>query len=416
MYSKVFAKCIAKRVMSFLNETLVLCVNQFGFRHGLSTIDAVIEYSEYLYDNIENRRHTLGLFIDYSKAFDTVNHNILLAKLDMYGFRGITLRLFRSYLEDRTQCVRIGNYYSDCSSLLTGVPQGSVLGPLLFLCYINDFPNVSPIFKTVLFADDTTVSVSGPDFVELCGVINSELVRITDWSNANKLALNADKTAALIFSNRPHDIDLNCKVRMNNTDVEYFDSHKFLGLTLDTKLKFRGHISSICGKLSKAVGIIYRVSEFLPQKSLIGLYYSLFYPYLTYCNELWGGTYGVHLNTVEMLQKRVVRVVTHSEFLAHTGGLFYSTGILKAKDLHVYLLLIYLFKNREKFSFPSSSYSTRYPNNPILNSHRLTLTEHSVHYSAAKAWHSLPAHLKDIQSLRSFKKTLKSYFLDMYVQ
>jgi len=414
LYSKIIEKCMARRLMSFFDLYSILSRNQFGFRKGLSTVDAVIDYSEYICNAIEERNHVIGVFIDYSKAFDTVNHTLLLSKLELYGIRDVALRLFESYLEGRSQCVKVGNVYSSDAALPTGVPQGSVLGPILFLTYINDFPNISPALKTILFADDTTVSVAGSDFVELCDHLNLEMQKIIQWSDANRLALNASKTSALVFSNRLHDVNFDHKPNLNGVDVNYVECHKFLGLNFDNKLKFRDHITFVCNKLSKSVGIMRRVSECLPQKSLIGLYYSLFYPYLTYCNVLWGGTYDVHLNTVEMLQKRVVRIITGSEYLAHTDELFYSTGILKVRDLHSYLLLLYFFRNRENFDRNTSAYMTRNSNDPVLRVHRLTLTEHSVHYAASKLWLSLPTHIKSINSYDTFKTVLKSLYVGKY--
>lgn len=415
VFSKIFEKCIAKRLISFFERCSILCKNQYGFRRELSTVDAIIECSEFICANIEQHKHVISVFIDYSKAFDTINHEILLDKLELYGIRDVALSLFRSYLSGRRQCVRVGESLSGYNHLTVGVPQGSVLGPILFITYINDFPKVSPALNSVLFADDTTVSAAHLNFVDLCNFVNVELVKINEWSKANKLFLNSSKTAAMIFSNRPHDVDIRCELKIDDICISYLDDCKFLGLSLDTDLKFKNHIAAVCNKLSKIVGILFRVSRYLSRKSLVCLYYALFYPYLTYCNVLWGGTCGVYLNTVEMLQKRAIRVVTHSEFLAHTDPLFHTTGILKICDIHKYLLMLYFFKNRDKFEYPSSEYSTRYSSDPILIMHRLTLTERTVHYSAAKLWRSLPVHLKNIQSYNSFKSSLKAYYLDKYI-
>ena len=237
---------------------------------------------------------------------------------------------------------------------------------------------------------------------------------MTTWSHANKLALNTDKTAALIFSNRLPYVNFNTRLRLNSVDVDYLGCHKFLGLNLDSELKFKSHIEFVSSKLSKSVGIIYKVSKLLSQKSLINLYYSLFYPYLSYCNILWCGTYNVHLNTVEMLQKKVIRIITGSEYLAHTNDLFLKAKILKLSDLHEYLLLLYFFKNKNKFSYSDGHYWTRHSGDPIITRHRLTLTEHSVHYSATRLWRNLPSHIKNITSYGSFKSILKAHILRSY--
>ena len=223
LFSKVIEKCVARRLESFMSRFSVMCSNQYGFRKGLSTIDAIVNYSEYICRNLEEHNHVIGVFIDYSKAFDTVNHRILLSKLEAYGVRGVTLNWLRSYLDGRRQCVRVGNSYSDYKSVSIGVPQGSVLGPLLFTLYVNDFANISRNLKTVLFADDTTVSAAGPNFGELCFVLNTELEAVNSWSISNRLSLNTEKTGAVLFSNRFHDVDPEIMIFMNGVELTFLE-------------------------------------------------------------------------------------------------------------------------------------------------------------------------------------------------
>ena len=415
LFSKIYERCIANRVLCFVTRFSLISKEQFGFRKGLSTVDAMIDYSAYICRELEKRNHIVGVFIDYCKAFDTVKHDILLAKLEAYGIRGIALKWFASYLGNRVQRVRIGQSYSDYQNVNVGVPQGSVLGPLLFIFYVNDLPNVSASLKSILFADDTTVSSSGYIFSDLCSTVNDELESVHRWSVSNRLSLNSDKTAALIFTNRRNDEIANDCLVVNGTNINVLECVKFLGVHLDNRLTFKNHINAVCGKLSKVVGILYKLKECLSPKSLINMYYNLFYPYLTYGNVLWGGTYGTHLNTIEMLQKRAIRIITGSEYLSHTEPLFLQTSILKFEDLHKYLLLLYYFKHKCDFQPSNVNYSTRYGGEPILYAHRLTLTEHSVLYSAARLWRSLSEDLKNINSYAVFKKKLKLHYLSQYV-
>ena len=413
--SKIIEKCVVKRLLSFTDRFSIFCRNQFGFMRGLSTTDAIIDLTEFIYGNLESKNHTIGVFIDYSKAFDTVNHDILLRKLEMYGIRGLVHDWFRSYLNNRTISVKIKNTMSENFDLRIGIPQGSVLGPILFVLYVNEFPNISPSLKTVLFADDTTVSMSGPDFPELCEGMNAELEKILRWSVSNRLALNSQKTGAVVFSNRLHDDDRAMFLTIDNANVCFLDDIKFLGITLDNKLKFKEHISNVCLKLSKAVGIMFRLKNFLPQKSLIGLYYNFVYPYLLYGNIVWAGTYSTHLHTIEMIQKKVIRIVTGSDYLEHTQPLFHKTEILKFDDLHRFLLLLYFYKNRDGFSVSNHSYNTRHHNDPLIEIHRLTSTEQSVRFSAVKAWLSIPTEIKNIATFNRFKFVLKKYFVNNYM-
>ena len=414
LFSKIVEKCIKSRLEKFLNNNSLLSSTQYGFRRKLSTLDAIVSFSQYIVDNLEQFKHVIGIFIDYAKAFDTVNHEILLMKLEAYGIRGKCLSLMKSYLQNRLQYVKIGDSISNKLLLTSGVPQGSVLGPILFILYVNDFSNISTAVNTIQFADDTTVLASGADFEELYNLLSGEIVNIVKWSNCNRLALNAGKTSALIFTNRLHGVNLELLPKIDDVSVEYCNVVKFLGVEVDNKLKFKEHIKYIHKKLSRVIGVMYKVSKYLPLKAMIGLYYSLFYPYILYCNEIWGCTYSVHLNDIELLQKRVVRIITGSDFLANTGPLFYSTGILKIKDVNKFLLALYMRKNLDNFRNINSVYQTRNAIEPLIRNHRLTITEHSVYYSACRLWRELPNNLKCIDSLLSFKTELKKYFIHQY--
>ena len=192
-FSKILEKCIAVRLVGFLDDFSVLNPDQFGFRRGLSTSDALLDYMEFLYKNIDEKKHVISVFIDFSKAFDTVKHDILLSKLEMYGIRGVANDWFRSYLTGRSQRVRVGSCISEEKLIINGVPQGSVLGPILFLLYVNELPNIFPELKATLFADDTTLSAAQADIGNLVRTIDVGLDKFTAWAFANRLALNAQK-------------------------------------------------------------------------------------------------------------------------------------------------------------------------------------------------------------------------------
>lgn len=409
-------KCVANRITTYLERASILSDSQYGFKKGVSTVDAFLDYSEFLYQCLDEKKHVVSVFADFSKAFDTVNHNILLTKLKCYGISVTALNWFKSYLHNRKQCVRIGSVNSQYLNITGGVPQGSVLGPILFLLYINDLPRVTPLLKTILFADDTTLSASHSDFHNLVTTLNLELSNFSTWTKANRLSLNTDKTSSMLFSNRISLENADSVVSLNNTNISFLHSSKFLGVTVDSRLRFNEQISSLCCKLSKTVGIFYKLSFYLPKSSLIRLYYSLFYPYVIYCNLIWGGAYNVHLNILEMLQKKIIRIVTRSEFLAHTDPLFYETKILKIADVHKFLLAIYVYKKFSKFTFPNHAYETRISVDPSLNYHRLTLSRQSLSYAGPNIWNNIPLHIKTSPSLPIFRKRLKFYFLSQYAR
>ena len=167
--------------MDFLTKNSIITPHQFGFERGKLTLDALLNLTDFIYDAMNNRKHTIGIFIDLKKAFDTVDVGILCSKLHHYGVRGLPLAWFRSYLSERTQVTRVRGSESEIGAVGIGVPQGSILGPLLFLIYINDLPNVSNSIKSILFADDTTFLSSSSEFGDVCTVFSQELVNISKW-------------------------------------------------------------------------------------------------------------------------------------------------------------------------------------------------------------------------------------------
>ena len=214
--------------------------------------------------------------------------------------------MITDYLRDRRQCVRLGNVSSAFRTVNIGVPQGSILGPLLFLYYVNDLPNVSKLLSCVLFADDTTLYASGNHVPSLINMFNDELVCVSRWMKANVLSLNVGKTFAMMFSKR-HNIDtVDCQLLLDGSVVQFECHGKFLGVIIDNKLNHKQHIHLICKKVSKSIGIFYRLRNIFPQCILINLYYALIYPYFLYCIVIWGGASASSLDPVKKLQKRLL--------------------------------------------------------------------------------------------------------------
>jgi hypothetical protein len=392
--SKIFERAMYSRLIKFIDKHSLISNCQFGFRKGKSTAEAVLRFVNYIYDSLNCKKHSLSIFIDLKKAYDTVNHTILLNKLQRYGIRGLPQSWFKSYLSDRKQNVKIGISHSSVRTVKFGVPQGSILAPLLFLVYINDLPALSKLFSCILFADDTTLSLCDESYLNLITTTNTELEKINQWTVSNRLSLNINKTAAMIFSNRPHDQhELN--ILLNNEKVTVYPHFKFLGIDIDNKLKFNYHITSICNKLSKSIGIIYKLKQCLPPEAIKNLYYNFVYPYILYCNIVWGGTYDAHLQPLILLQKRIVRLISDETYLAHTNPLFNQNKILKLADIHNYTLALHVFKSVQSGTVVNEyhDYNTRQTNDrrPIFQ--RLTLSQHSPSYTAPHVWNSLPENI-----------------------
>ena len=243
---------------------------------------------------------------------------------------------------------------------------------------------------------------------------NHELKRFEEWNIANRLSLNISKTNAMLFSNRNNTIE-DHRIYYGGQNIGFVESVVFLGLRLDGKLKFDAHITHVCSKIAKCVGIMYRIRELVPARILRQLYYALIYPYIIYCNPIWSKTYQIHLKPLEVLQKRAVRIITGSEYLAHTNPLFIQTKILKLSDVSLYCINLHVFKNIDDYNSQSDhGYNTRGVSNLRSEFRRLTSTQRSLGFIGPKCWNDLPIELKMLNKVSTFRFKLKNYLLSKY--
>ena len=293
-FSKLMEKIVSKQILRFLHINDILYKHQYGFRPRHNTSHPVLHLSEKIYSALNQKpsAKTLAIFIDLKKAFDTVDHNILLNKMEHYGIRNVANTWFQNYLDSREQFVIINGTESERKKIVCGVPQGSVLWPLLFLIFINDLPNASE-FLTLLFADDTTFLISGVNIDDLFQLANCELEKSSVWFTSNKLTLNVKKTKYMIFSDQNLTTNLN-QLHIGNQSIEQVGTKckeqyfKFVGHVIDDKLSWEGHVQHITKKLASANFGINSSKNFLPLKIRKTLYFSLFESHLNFGNILWG--------------------------------------------------------------------------------------------------------------------------------
>ena len=271
--SKIFEKCMTKRIISYFDRFSLFSKSQFGFLSGKSTVDALIDLTENIFNSLDNREHHISILIDLKRAFDTVNHKLLLGKLERYGIRDLPLQWLKSYLSNRESYVGMGPASSRKVVSNIGVPQGSTIGPVLFLIYINDLPACCPRLSTTLFADDTTISYSHKNSNDLISIVNYELNLVKEWINANRLTLNVGKTECILFSNRNLE-PIHNHVTLDNTSLSFSSKCKFLGVILDTKLNYSNHIDQVLGRLTNSARILYNIKNYLPLKSRLNLYFA----------------------------------------------------------------------------------------------------------------------------------------------
>ena len=288
VFSKILERIMHVRLVNYFEKYKILYDLQFGFRKGHSTQLALSYLINKLVSSYENNNYVLGLFLDFSKAFDMVNHDILLQKLEYYGVRGIGLKWMKNYLSNRYQYVYYNGVKSEMGSISCGVPQGSILGPLLFLVYINDIANVTNDCQLILYADDTNMFVTGKDIDVMIAHMNDVMKTLVQWLNVNRLVLNVSKTHYVVFSPGNKVIIPNTDLRINNEVIQQRYTTSFLGVILDDKLSWKHHIQSVKIKISKNIGILHKCRKKFSLSTMKSLYYSFIYSYLSYCVELWG--------------------------------------------------------------------------------------------------------------------------------
>ena len=425
--SKLLEKLIYARINKHLTLNDVLCDNQFGFRAGMSTYMPLVILQDKITSAFENNSIMCGIYLDLRKAFDTVNIGILLGKLHKYGIRHNAYNMLKSYLNERTQCVQIEDARSALLPITIGVPQGSILGPLLFILYINDFPLVcGQHITTLLYADDTAIFIEGKNENQLQRTLNTLMPKVADWFVSNQLSLNTDKTCYQMYTHKRLDVEVS--VIIDGAEIIRANTVKYLGVFIDEDLKWKTHIAKLQTVLSRNVGIMCKVRYFLSSKHLLLLYNSLFLSHVNYCCFIYSNTYSTNINEVEKLQKRAVRIVDGQARLAHTAPIFKKLKLLRLIDIgHQQMLLLLHRKLQDNlptlidqlFILAQPSRTTRAVKHfEELFTYKVYKT-HTVSWAGPRLWNkTIGPMFPLIQMVPSskymIKKLSKSYFLNQY--
>lgn len=349
VFSKIFEGVINSRLDKFFSKHNVLNKCQYGFQKSKSAEQALVEVKDKIINNIENRLYTLGLFLDFRKAFDTIQHDILLIKLQMYGIRGVAFTLIKNYLQNRMQYVYINNNSSNTLKIKYGVPQGSILGPLLFLLYVNDITNILGSPDLVMYADDTNAFFASASKPALESMANKYLDNLSVWLQKNKLQLNVKKTNYIIFAPINRCEDTKVTIYFENKIIEEVTEQKFLGVWFNRELSWNTHVNKLSSELSRVIGCIYKIRNLIPLWLKKNIYYALFYSKLCYCILVWGTTSATNYNRLIILQKKMLRLFENYEGKPQdlsTEPLFNKYGLLKVNQIYCFKLLQIIHTNK----------------------------------------------------------------------
>jgi hypothetical protein len=441
-FSKILEKIVATSLFNHLDLNDLLFIHQYGFQRGKSTEHNLIHITNYIGQALNDGNWCIGVFLDLKKAFDTVQHDILLSKLPKFGITGNILEWFKSYLSGRKQCVDINGTLSDLKDILMSVLQGSSLGPILFLCFINDI-HFSTNLDLFLFADDSNALAQHPNLHDLVSYVNVELQKLATWFKANKMVINAEKTKYMIFHTKNRRIDMqNLEVFFNFNDVGSIENpslkfnltrvhnggskdnqtYKMLGVLFDEHLSFNAHVTYMQNKIAKSLFILNRAKNFITPSALKLLYFSLIHSHLTYCPIIYSIANKFNLNKLMVQQKKAVRIISDVPYNEHTAPLFINHGILRLDLLITHAKLI--FMHSIKYQYCPKSFRNTFVTNPpdempyelrnvddfIMPRARIELLKRIPIFTLPLEWNN-SGDLRYYQNKTTFKITLKETLL-----
>ena len=421
-FSKIFEKILKHNLTDFINKYKIISENQYGFQENKSTSDALIELENYLRYQQANNKITCGIFLDLKKAFDTVDHTVLKQKLIAMGIRGLPFDLISSYLANRYQFTCINSTKSDKNLINHGVPQGSVLGPVLFLLYINDLPNVSSL-KTLLFADDTALFASGNNSSSVEKVVNEELKKIENWLLKNKLTLNTQKSSTIMFGEKKTENNM-INIHINNSQICQKDEVKYLGIVIDKNLKWKPHIDKLTTQISQSVGMLYHLKKYLSFNSLKLVYHALIKSRLQYGIVLWGNANQSTLKNLNKMHNRAIRYISMQPYRTRLNKLYAFSKLLKVNELYQYSAMKFMFRLYNDREFKDKiplvneihAYNTRQSsnNNIFISNFLACKSSNSLRVNCMKMWNKLPINIRTEQRIKPFNRLLYQYLLDTY--
>lgn len=426
--SKVFERHVAQQINSFFRTTDILHVTQSGFRPKHSCNTALTRLIETWLKDIDSGNYVGAVFLDLQKAFDLVDHDILIHKLKLYHFSERSIEFFKSYLSNRKQRVKSNSKLSDPMYIKCGVPQGSILGPLLFLIYINDIGIVSNTINIDLFADDSTIHRSEKDINIIESSLQENINFISNWCSLNNMSLHPEKSKCMLLSTK-HKImkarPLNLTV--NDVNIENVTVQKVLGVYIDNTLTWDYQITSVCKKINTKISLLKQINLFLNEDMKRMFYNAYIIPCFDYCCSVWGK--GVHskgnINKIVKLQKRTARIILQRDFRESSSKMFTELQWMTFENRVIYHTAIMAFKCQKNL-FPdymsdllSVSQNENYKlrsstrRDLILPKFKTNYMKDTFMYKSSHIWNFLPQNIRQINSLNSFKHNLRTFILKM---
>ena len=418
VFSRMLEKIVHDQLIEYLVTNKLLTPNQSAFRKLYSTVTSLINGTDYWYDNMDKKQLNLAIFLDLKKAFDTVDHRILIKNLGAYGIRGISGAWFSTFLSNRKQFCSVNGQKSGARLVTCGIPQGSCLGPLLFIIYLNDFEKCLEFSRASMYADDTHVTLTSNNVDDLITNAHRELRNISEWMRVNKLSANPKKTEYMIIGHprRINDVEVSEPLNLNDSEIKRVAKTKSLGVVVDEGLNWDNQLSKVKGKMSGGLRSLRKLKYLIPQSQLDHVYRALVESHLRYANVIWGSLSKSKINTLQRLQDRARSIIDNARQKDGWSHNWLTVEQLIKFDRSV---MTYKIINRQcpeslwdKYHQRTqlSNHITRNCRDLQIPRNNLEYVKKGFHYSALKAWNDIPIGIRELPTLSRFKKQLKCYF------
>lgn len=429
-FAKLYEKCLKQRLVGFLQKHKVISKQQYGFQEQLDTSDAATKLIQNVVYSMNDNKKCLAVFLDLAKAFDTVDHRLLMRRLERNGIRGSAFKVFSDYLTNRRQKVKLNNTESDYQVINTGIPQGTVLGPILFLLYINNlYKSIDGKGELISYADDTALVFQGNSWNDTYKSAEMGLQKVQAYLSQSLLSLNIKKTQFVAFSLTDGDQPSRGEIKIHHSTCEVsrdcgcpvitkVKNIKYLGLFLDCHLRWTGHVDYLVNRLKQLTYKFYQLRDILDAHVLKIVYVSLAESIIRYCIVIWGGLYENALGALAVMQNTILKILFKKDALYSTRLLYSELNIFNIRKLYIYETLLWTFKNGETIQHVdyevgcnTRAMTDRAMLVPLFRKSHL---QRFVFYYGPKIYNCLPQNIRNVATKTAFKKYIKQYVDENY--
>ena len=418
LLGKLLEKLIHEQVYSYFNNNHLLSPHQYGFRPGMSTSQAIFDVLKILYSNWNDKVYTGCIFVDYSRAFETIDHNILISKLKLYGFDDISLNFFRNYITHRTQSTNVDGHVSGKSEVVYGTAQGSVLGPLIYIIYVNDVLKIaSNDTRIIMYADDMLIINQNAEMSGMRLELQRSLNTIIRWCNYNKLTINKDKTKYMLVSNKRSEEE--CSITIGDRTLCKVSQYEYLGVTIDSELKMNSQVDSMYKKANTKLGILSKIRRYITEETAVKVYKIMIRPYLEYIDFVIESSTKEKIDRIDNLQRKALRRIEYCnnpeerKTYEELGGIYKIEKLCVRRKRSLLRMMYIASKDINNIKEESHGRNLRSSKKVKLKDEFSDMTKlhKSPYFRGLRLWELLPDEVQKSESIEIFKNHVKKVII-----